>query len=271
MDCERLAECIEKYTPERVAFVRLEAGTNLIGGQPFSLQNLRDVRQVRAGAGQGRTSAWGSERGAACAAAPGPRGYSTCAARPKPQTPTPPLPRQVCDKYRVLLVMDASLLADNLHFVYTREKACRGMTVREITRAMADLVRGRGGAGRDRAAAAAAATAAGGSPRSLAALAPPFCPSTHTHVLNNTTLQCDILYFSARKLGCARGGGICIRSQVGAWAVPGAGRAGSAAAAAGAHRHAHPVCNAPSLSPWFVLLRSCTIKCEASCRCTRDS
>lgn len=25
--------------------------------------------------------------------------------------------------------------------------------------------------------------------------------------------QCDIIYFSARKLGCARGGGICIRSE----------------------------------------------------------
>ena len=46
-DCEKLADCIEKYTPERVAFVRVEAGTNLIGGQPFSLQNLKDVRQVR--------------------------------------------------------------------------------------------------------------------------------------------------------------------------------------------------------------------------------
>jgi hypothetical protein len=48
MDCERLAACIERYTPAKVAFVRVEAGTNLIGGQPFSLQNLRDVREVRA-------------------------------------------------------------------------------------------------------------------------------------------------------------------------------------------------------------------------------
>jgi tryptophanase len=46
MDCARLAACIERYTPGKVAFVRVEAGTNLIGGQPFSLQNLRDVRKV---------------------------------------------------------------------------------------------------------------------------------------------------------------------------------------------------------------------------------
>lgn len=39
-----------RYTPEKIGFVRVEAGTNLIGGQPFSLQNLKDVRAVRAGA-----------------------------------------------------------------------------------------------------------------------------------------------------------------------------------------------------------------------------
>lgn len=67
----------------------------------------------------------------------------------------------MCDKYGVLLVLDASLLSDNLHFIKTREHP--EMSVREITRAMAD--------------------------------------------------QCDIIYFSARKLGCARGGGICIRNE----------------------------------------------------------
>jgi hypothetical protein len=35
-----------------------------------------------------------------------------------------------------MLVMDASLLADNLHFVKTREDACKDMSIREITRAM---------------------------------------------------------------------------------------------------------------------------------------
>lgn len=38
---------LPRYTPEKIAFVRVEAGTNLIGGQPFSLANLREVRQVR--------------------------------------------------------------------------------------------------------------------------------------------------------------------------------------------------------------------------------
>lgn len=56
MDCEKLADCIEKYTPEKIAFVRVEAGTNLIGGQPFSLQNLKDVRQVGV---SGVESSWG--------------------------------------------------------------------------------------------------------------------------------------------------------------------------------------------------------------------
>ena len=69
----------------------------------------------------------------------------------------------VCNKHGILLVFDASLLADNLYFIRTREEACKQMSVREITRAIADL--------------------------------------------------CDIVYFSARKLGCARGGGICTRSR----------------------------------------------------------
>jgi len=46
MDIERLRETIKRIGRERVAFVRMEAATNLIGGQPFSLQNLREVRDV---------------------------------------------------------------------------------------------------------------------------------------------------------------------------------------------------------------------------------
>jgi hypothetical protein len=75
MDCELLAACIERYTPAKVAFVRVEAGTNLIGGQPFSLQNLRDVRAVRewqshAGLaiGRGATAAAGAQLGHSLAA-----------------------------------------------------------------------------------------------------------------------------------------------------------------------------------------------------------
>ncbi|CAH2603941.1 Tyrosine phenol-lyase [Rhodovastum atsumiense] len=114
MDVGKLQQLIDTHGAERIAFVRIETGTNLIGGQPHSLQNLREVREV-------------------------------------------------CDRHGLMLVFDASLLADNLWFIKTREPACRDMSIREITRAIADLA--------------------------------------------------DIIYFSARKLGCARGGGICTRSQ----------------------------------------------------------
>ena len=109
MDIKKLEECILQYGPEKIAFVRMEAGTNLIGGQPFSLQNLKEVNAV-------------------------------------------------CKKYKLYLVLDASLLTDNLYFIKTREESCKNMSIEEITRAMSD--------------------------------------------------QVDIIYFSARKLGCARGGGI---------------------------------------------------------------
>ena len=113
MDIDKLIALIEKEGVEKVPFVRMEAGTNLIGGQPFSLENLRQVRKV-------------------------------------------------CDDYGTMLVLDASLLADNLHFIKVREECCKNMSIKEITRAMVDL--------------------------------------------------CDITYFSARKLGCARGGGIITNS-----------------------------------------------------------
>lgn len=114
MDIAKLRAVIDNHGATQIAFVRMEAGTNLIGGQPFSLQNLADVRQV-------------------------------------------------CDEHGLLLVLDASLLADNLYFVKEREEACKDMSIREITRRFADLS--------------------------------------------------DVIYFSARKLGCVRGGGMCMRSE----------------------------------------------------------
>lgn len=114
MDVAKLRDVIGLHGADKIAFVRMEAGTNLIGGQPFSVQNLADIRRV-------------------------------------------------CDEFGLMLVMDASLLADNLHFIKEREEACKGLSIRDITRRMADL--------------------------------------------------CDVIYFSARKLGCARGGGMCIRSE----------------------------------------------------------
>ena len=110
MDVGALRRLLEEEGPESVAFVRMEAGTNLIGGQPFSLANMEDVYAV-------------------------------------------------CREFGVLLILDASLLADNLYFIKAREEACREMSIAQITKAIA----------------------------------------------KNT----DVIYFSARKLGCARGGGIC--------------------------------------------------------------
>lgn len=110
IDLNKLRDMIETNGVENIPFVRMEAGTNLIGGQPFSLENLRGVRKI-------------------------------------------------CDEYGLTLVLDASLLADNLHFIKVREEQCKNMSIREITREISDLS--------------------------------------------------DLIYFSARKLGCARGGGIC--------------------------------------------------------------
>lgn len=114
IDLEKLRNAIETYGVERIPFVRMEAGTNLIGGQPFSLENLREVKKI-------------------------------------------------CDEYGLMLVLDASLLADNLYFIKEREESCKNKTIREITREISDLS--------------------------------------------------DIIYFSARKLGFARGGGICTSHQ----------------------------------------------------------
>lgn len=114
MDIDKLKAIITTKGSDNIAFVRMEAGTNLIGGQPFSLENLRQVRLV-------------------------------------------------CDKYNLLLVLDASLLADNLYFLKEREEECKTMSIKEITHSLTNL--------------------------------------------------CDIVYFSARKLGFARGGGISTNNK----------------------------------------------------------
>jgi tryptophanase len=46
IDINKLKAVFAEYGAERVAFVRMEASTNLIGGQPFSMQNMRDVKKV---------------------------------------------------------------------------------------------------------------------------------------------------------------------------------------------------------------------------------
>jgi len=46
LNVSKLKELIKKYGPSKVAFIRLEASTNLIGGQPFSIANMREVKKV---------------------------------------------------------------------------------------------------------------------------------------------------------------------------------------------------------------------------------
>ena len=46
MDIDKLTACIEEVGPQNIPFIRMEASTNLIGGQPFSMKNLMEVRQV---------------------------------------------------------------------------------------------------------------------------------------------------------------------------------------------------------------------------------
>jgi tryptophanase len=46
IDIARLEELIVKNGPANVPFIRLEASTNLIGGQPYSMENMKQVRKV---------------------------------------------------------------------------------------------------------------------------------------------------------------------------------------------------------------------------------
>ena len=114
MDLDALKRVIAERGKDGIAYVRMESGTNLIGGQPFSLQNLREVSKL-------------------------------------------------CRANDIPLIQDISLLSDNLYFIKQREAACKGMSIHEIALALAEAS--------------------------------------------------DILYFSGRKLGFARGGGICTNNR----------------------------------------------------------
>ncbi|MGI6573170.1 MAG: tryptophanase [Fermentimonas sp.] len=46
MNIEKLEEVIQINGAKNIPYIRMEASTNLIGGQPFSIQNLRDVRAI---------------------------------------------------------------------------------------------------------------------------------------------------------------------------------------------------------------------------------
>ncbi|MDD2595551.1 MAG: tryptophanase [Bacteroidales bacterium] len=90
MDIGKLEDAILRIKPENIPFVRMEASTNLIGGQPFSIRNLMDVRAV-------------------------------------------------CDKYGLLLVLDASLLGENAYLVKEREKEWQSNSMADIIKMMTGL------------------------------------------------------------------------------------------------------------------------------------
>ncbi len=46
IDLDAVEECIKKETPENIAYMRIEAGTNLIGGQPISYENMKDATDL---------------------------------------------------------------------------------------------------------------------------------------------------------------------------------------------------------------------------------
>jgi tyrosine phenol-lyase len=46
LDIQKFKDVIKKYGANKIPFIRMEATTNLLGGQPFSIQNLKEVKQV---------------------------------------------------------------------------------------------------------------------------------------------------------------------------------------------------------------------------------
>lgn len=89
MHIEKLEELIQQQ-PGNIPFIRMEASTNLIGGQPFSLQNLRDVRAI-------------------------------------------------ADKYKIKLVLDASLIGENAYLILKREPEFKSSSIGEIIKKMTEL------------------------------------------------------------------------------------------------------------------------------------
>jgi len=46
IDIQKLQDTIKKYGIDKIPFVRMEATTNLLGGQPFSMENLKEVKSI---------------------------------------------------------------------------------------------------------------------------------------------------------------------------------------------------------------------------------
>jgi tryptophanase len=90
MDIDKLKNFIAKAGKEKIPYIRMEAGTNLIGGQPFSVQNMRDVRKVAQASG-------------------------------------------------IPIVLDVSLVGENIYFIAQREEEFKNKSVKEIMFALCDL------------------------------------------------------------------------------------------------------------------------------------
>lgn len=90
INLEKLEKCINKHGAANIPYIRMEASTNLIGGQPFSMENFRGVRAI-------------------------------------------------ADKYKIRLVLDASLLGENAWLIKQREEEFKNSLMAEIILAMTDL------------------------------------------------------------------------------------------------------------------------------------
>jgi len=89
IDINKLRALIAKTGPANVPYIRMEAGTNLIGGQPFSVANMRQVRKV-------------------------------------------------ADENGLMVVLDVSLLAENIYFIKMREEEFKDADLKTIIRALCD-------------------------------------------------------------------------------------------------------------------------------------
>ena len=89
IDLEKLETVIKEVGPEKIPFVRIEMGTNLIGGQPVSVENCIAVKEL-------------------------------------------------CKKYNIPVMIDASLMTDNLYFNKVREESCKDLSIAEIAHKISD-------------------------------------------------------------------------------------------------------------------------------------
>lgn len=90
IDLEKLTKLIKEHGPSKIPFVRMEATTNLLGGQPFSMENLKEIKRI-------------------------------------------------CEKNKIMFVIDGSLLGENAYFIKLREKGYEKKTIPEIVKEMVSL------------------------------------------------------------------------------------------------------------------------------------